>query len=83
MKSILKNIKLHYHLKEYRFSLAALVIVLSIIGVFMVRSARPDLMGRQIIGVVLGAIAMVVISLIDYKWILNLYWPIYIFNLVL
>ena len=83
MKSIFKNIKLHYHLKEYRFGLAALVIVLSIVGVFMVRSARPDLMGRQIVGVVLGIIAMAVISLIDYKWVLSLYWPIYILNLVL
>ncbi len=83
MKSLLKKFKLHYHLKDYRFSLAALVIALSVFGVFMVRSARPDLMGRQILGVVLGVIAMAVISLIDYKWILNLYWPIYIMNLVL
>lgn len=83
MKSLLKKFKLHYHLKDYRFSLAALVIALSVFGVFMVRSARPDLMGRQILGVVLGVIAMAVISLIDYKWILNLYWPIYIMNVVL
>lgn len=34
-------------------------------------------------GVVIGVIAMIIISLIDYKWILNLYWPIYILNLVL
>lgn len=83
MKFILKNIKLHYHLKDYRFSLVIPVIVLSIIGVFMVRSARPDLMSRQLMGMVLGIAAMVVISLIDYKWILNLYWPLYGLNLVL
>lgn len=70
-------------MKDYRFSLVVPVIVLSIIGVFMVRSARPDLMSRQLMGMVLGIAAMVVISLIDYKWILNLYWPLYGLNLVL
>lgn len=70
-------------MKDYRFSLIIPVIALSIIGVFMVRSARPDLMSRQLMGVVLGIAAMVVISLIDYKWILNLYWPLYGLNLVL
>lgn len=83
MKQILKHIKLHYNIKDYRFSLVVPVIVLSIIGVFMVRSARPDLMNRQILGVCLGVCAMIVISLIDYKWVLNFYWPMYFLNLVL
>ena len=83
MKFLLKNIKSRYSIKDYRFSLVALVIALSIFGVFMVRSARPDFMSRQIMGVALGIAAMVVISLIDYKWVLNLYWPLYGLNIVL
>lgn len=83
MKFLLKNIKSRYSIKDYRFSLVALVIALSIFGVFMVRSARPDFMSRQIMGVVLGIAAMVVISLIDYKWVLNLYWPLYGLNIML
>lgn len=83
MRHFLKNIKLHYNIKDYRFSLVILVTILSVIGVFMVRSARPDLMDRQIMGVVLGLAAMVVISLIDYKWVLELYWPLYGLNLVM
>ena len=83
MKSFLKNIKLHYNIKDYRFSLVILVTILSIIGVFMVRSARPDLTGRQMMGVVLGLAAMLIISLIDYKWILGLYWPLYGLNLIM
>ena len=83
MKFLLKNIKSRYSIKDYRFSLVALVIALAIFGVFMVRSARPDFMSRQIMGVVLGIAAMVVISLIDYKWVLNLYWPLYGLNIVL
>ena len=83
MRHFLKNIKLHYNIKDYRFSLVILVTILSVIGVFMVRSARPDLMDRQIMGVVLGLAAMMVISLIDYKWVLGLYWPLYGLNLVM
>lgn len=34
-------------------------------------------------GVGLGLLAMVVISLIDYKWILNFYWLMYVVNIAL
>ena len=83
MKFILKKLKQNYSIKNYRFSLIALVLVLSVIGIFMVKSASPDLTSRQIMGVGLGVVAMVVISLIDYKWVLNFYWPLYILNLIL
>lgn len=83
MKHLIKNIKLHYNIRDYSFSLVALVLALSVIGIFMVRSARPDLMSKQAFGVALGCVVMVVISLIDYNWVLNLYWPIYAVNLLL
>ena len=40
----------------------------------MVGSANAEYQPRQIMGVGLGLLAMGVISLIDYKWILNFYW---------
>ena len=83
MKSFLKNVKVHYNIKDYKIGLILPVLVLSVIGILMVRSARPDLMDRQILGVLLGIAAMVVISLIDYKWVLNFYWPMYFLNLAL
>ena len=83
MKSFLKNLKIHYNIRDYKMGVVVPVIVLSIIGVLMVRSARPDLMGRQMLGVLLGIGAMIVISLIDYKWVLNFYWPMYFLNLIL
>ncbi|HIZ82116.1 MAG TPA: rod shape-determining protein RodA [Candidatus Mediterraneibacter pullistercoris] len=83
MKFFLKNIKSHYNIKDYKISLVLTVFVLSVIGILMVRSARPDLMDRQILGVILGVAAMIVTSLIDYKWVLNFYWPMYFLNLVL
>ncbi len=83
MKFLFNKFKQRYNLRDYRISLVALVLAISTIGIFMVRSARPDLMSRQIMGVALGAAAMLVISLIDYKWILNFYWALYGLNIIM
>ena len=83
MNAFLKKQNLHYNIKDYKFGLVIPVVVLAVFGVFMVYSARPDLMSRQVLGVLLGIVAMIVISLIDYRWILNLYWPLYFLNIVL
>ena len=83
MKHFVRKIKTQYNIKDYRFSLVILVTILSVLGIFMVRSARPDLMDRQIMGVALGLAAMAVISLIDYKWVLGLYWPLYALNILM
>ena len=83
LKGYIQNLKQRYHLKDYRFSLIILVTALSIIGVFIVGSAQADLQWRQLQGVILGLIAMFIISLIDYNWILKFYWVMYAVNLVL
>ena len=83
MKAFLKKLNLHYNIKDYKLSLVIPVVILSIFGIFMVNSASPDRMGRQVLGVILGIIAMVVISLIDYNWVLSLYWPLYFLNLAM
>ena len=66
-----------YHLKDYKFTLVFLVLALSILGVLVVGSARDIYQSRQIIGVIIGLVAMLVVSLMDYKWVLNFYWLIY------
>ena len=66
-----------YHLKDYKFTLVFLVLALSILGVLVVGSARDIYQIRQIIGVIIGLVAMLVVSLMDYKWVLNFYWLIY------
>jgi len=82
MKNV-HNIFEKYHIRHYNFGLALLVITIAMIGVFMVGSAAPALMDVQLSGVIGGIILMVVISLIDYKWVLKFYWPMYFVNLVL
>ena len=66
-----------YHLKDYKFNLVVLVIALSILGVLAVGSAKEVYQSRQIVGMFIGIIAMVIVSLIDYVWVLNFYWLIY------
>ena len=83
MKLFTQKLKQRYQLKDYRFSLVILVLAISIIGIFMVGSAQSSLQSRQILGVAAGFAAMVVISLIDYNWVLNMYWILYVINLVL
>lgn len=83
MKLQFLNLKQRYNLKDYKFTLILLVLAVSVIGVFMVGSANAEYQPRQIMGVGLGLLAMVVISLIDYKWILNFYWLMYVVNIAL
>ena len=83
MKTFILNIRHRYHLKDYKFSLVALVVVISVIGVFIVGSAQASLQGKQAQGVVLGVIAMVIISLIDYEWVLSFHWVMYLVNIAL
>ena len=66
-----------YKLKNYRFGLIALVLVLSIIGILVVGSANESYQSKQILGVVIGLVVMAIVSLIDYVWITNCYWILY------
>ena len=67
-----------YHIKNYNFTLAALVLSLSVLGIFVVGSAREIHQSRQILGVAIGLCVMFVISLFDYVWVLEFYWMIYL-----
>lgn len=66
-----------YRLKNYNFTLVALVFALSVLGVFVVGSAKESVQGKQILGLVIGLILMVIVSLIDYVWVLDFHWLIY------
>ena len=72
-----------YRLRDYNFILVACILALSIIGILAVGSALPSAQPKQIIGVVLGLVVMLTISLIDYEWVLNFYWILYGINIFL
>jgi len=72
-----------FQLKDYKFRLVFYVYAISIIGILVIGSAQKSVQDKQILGLVLGTVAMLVISLVDYLWVLKFYWLIYVFNLAL
>lgn len=72
-----------YKLRDYDFRLVIALIILSFIGALLVGSAEASLQNRQLMGMILGLIVMVVVSLIDFSWILNFSWVIYFLNILL
>lgn len=72
-----------YRIEAYRFSLFLLVVTISIIGVLLVGSAKASLQSKQLAGVVIGIAFMLVLSFINYSFILVFYRILYLLNLVL
>ena len=73
-----------YSIKNYDFYLIILTIALSIVGVLAISSAADEsLRNKQILGIVLGIVLMVFISLMDYTQLIRFYWIFYALNLIL
>ena len=63
-----------YRLKDYNFRLIIWVIALSVVGILVIGSAKESVQTKQIAGLILGLVIMVITSLIDYSWVLGFYW---------
>jgi len=72
-----------YKLKNYHFQLIIYVCALTIIGIFVIGSARPDLQPKQILGFGLGLCLMVAVSLMDYSFLMKFPWLYYVAMMVL
>ncbi len=72
-----------FELKNYKWMLVISIIIITAFSILIVGSAKESLQTRQMYGVILGIVVMLVVSLIDYQWILKLYWIIYITSVVL
>ncbi|MEE8835499.1 MAG: FtsW/RodA/SpoVE family cell cycle protein [Eubacteriales bacterium] len=72
-----------YKLKDYNFILVGLLAAISIMGVLLVNSADSSLTSRQLFGVIAGFAIMIVVSLIDYSWLLHFSSGIYLINAAL
>ena len=70
-----------YQLKNYRIRLVIYVVLLTLIGIAVIGSAKHSVQNKQVLGLCLGLAAMVVVSLIDYSFILKFSWLIYVFNI--
>jgi len=77
MKDKFKNLFIEYNFRKYDFFLVIITLTISIIGVVFVGSANSAYMERQRMGVIIGAVLMLVLSFISYSFILKFYWIIY------
>lgn len=73
-----------YSIRNYNFRLVIYLVALTILGILVIGSAKEGSnQTRQIMGLVLGLVAMIVISLIDYSFVLRFVWIMYALDLVL
>ncbi len=72
-----------FSLKDYNFKLLIMVIAVMIIGVVAVNSADESFTFKQAVGVGMGFVVMLIISVIDYHFICKFSYAIYIVNAVL
>ena len=72
-----------YKLRFYNFRLIIFLLAISLIGVTLVGTAASDLRAKQFAGVILGLIVMLILSLLDYSWIMNFQWIMYGFNIIM
>ena len=66
-----------YKLRNFKFILVMYVAALNIIGILLIGSAKESVQGKQIFGMVMGLAVMLVVSLIDYNFILRFSCAIY------
>ena len=70
-----------YQLRDFKLRLVVFVYAITILGILVIGSAKVEYQSQQVLGMVLGTIAMLIFALMDYHFMLNFYWLIYLFNL--
>lgn len=66
-----------YRLRSYNFRLVILLVIASVFGIVVINSADPSYTLKQSAGLVLSLGVMLVVSFVDYNWLLRFYWLIY------
>lgn len=72
-----------YKWKDFRFRLVIYVVLLSLIGIAVIGSAKSSVQNKQMLGLILGLVCMVIVSLIDYSLILKFRRLIYLLSVCL
>jgi rod shape determining protein RodA len=83
-KKIIHQIK-KYKLTNFNFRLMLYVLAVTVIGIFCIGSATEgeNYQVKQIIGFVLGLLALIFFTLLSYKLLFKFYWIIYAATIVL
>ena len=70
-----------YQIKNYNFRLIFYVLAITMLGISVIGSAQHSVQNKQVLGLVLGLLVMVIVSIIDYSFVLRFSWLIYVFNI--
>ena len=83
-KQLLSKLKM-YQFNHLNVRLILFITGLSILGLNVIASAtdNPTYEKKQLLGIIVGIVVMMIIALIDYHFILRMAWIIYAFNLIL
>ena len=73
----------NYRVRNYNFKLLIIVLITCIFGTVMINSADHTYLKKQILGMVVCVIGMIVLSLINYKTIRKYQFILYIINVLL
>ena len=69
-------------IKNFNFLLLLSVLSVSVVGILVIQSATintgENLAGKQMMGIILGVILLLIAAFFDYHYLINLSWPIYI-----
>lgn len=71
-----------YHWKNYSVKLLLTVMILCSLGTVFIYAAKPEFIKKQLLGIVLCFMVMIIVSLIDYGVILKFIWPLYGINII-
>lgn len=69
--------------KKYNLILIGTVLCLMTIGIFSIEKADQSYVLKQMLGIISGLFIMLVVSIIDYRWLGNFFWFFYMINLIL
>lgn len=72
-----------YQLRNFKLRLVVFVYAITILGILVIGSAKAEYQSQQIVGMILGSIAMLCLAFLDYRILMNCYWILYFFNLLL
>ncbi len=72
-----------YKLRNYHFLLILYISALTVLGIMVIGSAEESVQSKQMMGFVLGLALMVIVSLMDYSFILRFTWVYYVIAIAL
>ncbi|WP_167956495.1 FtsW/RodA/SpoVE family cell cycle protein [Anaerosporobacter faecicola] len=72
-----------YDFKRMNYSLVVLILILVGIGTYLIQLVEPSDGKKQILGLVLGFMAMSFVAVVDYHYVCRFIWFIYLANIIL